>query len=462
MAWRNLLIGLFARTDSRPSPPGTRAASFRLLAGFSISSRFLEFSGASSLDGTHETLRIGGAAQQMQRLDHALVLVRGHHDDSARILARDVERRAAVAHLLHILRELFLRRSEYETWLMTTPRYCTHIRTNDESRADGRRRRESSRKRSLNGFFLSSFRGQLVGSRNVCCVTPGFRRTGELYASYLCALFSRSGVWSRWPGCPSSPRRLQDRPPGAGAKTRRRQPIPTSPAARQSPPTTNLAVKDALLGGEPGDDLSSASATTASATTASPSSISAARSRRLPRDGEGWLGLAASYDRLKRYVSPTAPTARRSPIFGPRPEVINNIGYSFLLRGDLRRARQKFAEAQRQDPENPTIANNIALVDEAAQAQEGPELRVSQVEHDHFAKTACTLFAIMPQPDHARLRPRKRISRFSPRVLRLPACFSLPPGESPVKHCRIIHQNAIARGLVRFPPIRQMQIDQCR
>ena len=54
--------------------------------------------------------------------------------------------------------------------------------------------------------------------------------------------------------------------------------------------------------------------------------------------------------------------------------MLNNIGYSFLLRGDLRRARAKFAEAQRKDPENPTIANNIALVDRGRAAQEGAEL----------------------------------------------------------------------------------------
>ena len=51
--------------------------------------------------------------------------------------------------------------------------------------------------------------------------------------------------------------------------------------------------------------------------------------------------------------------------------MINNIGYSYLLRGDLRRARIKFAEAQAKDPGNPTIANNIALVDEAARRRKG-------------------------------------------------------------------------------------------
>ena len=90
-----------------------------------------------------------------------------------------------------------------------------------------------------------------------------------------------------------------------------------------------------------------------------------------PRDGEAWLGLAASYDRLKRYDLADRAYSQALAIFGPRPEVINNIGYSYLLRGDLRRARQKFAEAQAKDPGNPTIANNIALIDEAARRRKG-------------------------------------------------------------------------------------------
>jgi Flp pilus assembly protein TadD len=90
-----------------------------------------------------------------------------------------------------------------------------------------------------------------------------------------------------------------------------------------------------------------------------------------PRDGEAWLGLAASYDRLKRYEFADRAYAQALAIFGPRPEVINNIGYSYLLRGDLRKARAKFAEAQSRDPGNPTIANNIALVDEAVRRRKG-------------------------------------------------------------------------------------------
>ena len=90
-----------------------------------------------------------------------------------------------------------------------------------------------------------------------------------------------------------------------------------------------------------------------------------------PRDLEGWVGLAASYDRLRRYDLADRAYKEALAIYGSRPEVLNNIGYSFLLRGDLRKARQKFAEAQAKDPENPTIANNIALVDAAVRRRKG-------------------------------------------------------------------------------------------
>lgn len=84
-----------------------------------------------------------------------------------------------------------------------------------------------------------------------------------------------------------------------------------------------------------------------------------------PTDGEAWLGLAAAYDRLKRYDQADRAYNEAVKIYGPRAEVINNIGYSYLLRGDLKRAKQKFNEALAKDPGNPTIANNLALVDDA-------------------------------------------------------------------------------------------------
>lgn len=133
----------------------------------------------------------------------------------------------------------------------------------------------------------------------------------------------------------------------------------------------DLTVKDALLGGDPADDLTLGKRHYREKNFGLAEQHFRRAVEKLPRDGEAWLGLAASYDRLRRYDLADRAYKEALAIFGPRPEVINNIGYSYLLRGDLRRARAKFAEAAAKDPENPTIANNIALVDEAARRKKG-------------------------------------------------------------------------------------------
>ncbi len=50
-------------------------------------------------------------------------------------------------------------------------------------------------------------------------------------------------------------------------------------------------------------------------------------------------------------------------IAGATPELLNNIGYSLMLRGDYRRARETLLQAQAQDPANPYIRNNLELLD---------------------------------------------------------------------------------------------------
>jgi len=142
----------------------------------------------------------------------------------------------------------------------------------------------------------------------------------------------------------------------------------STPVAVEANP---VAVHDELLGTDPGDDLVLGKRHYREKNYGLAEQHFRRATEKAPRDGEAWLGLAASYDRLKRYELADRAYSQALAIFGPRPEVINNIGYSYMLRGDLRRARQKFAEAQAKDPGNPTIANNIALVDEAVRRRKG-------------------------------------------------------------------------------------------
>jgi len=81
-----------------------------------------------------------------------------------------------------------------------------------------------------------------------------------------------------------------------------------------------------------------------------------------PRDVTAWVGLAASYDRLGRFD--LADRAYRAAIrlTGETVQLLNNEGYSYMLRGDLVRARRKFLKAYEREPNNPTVLNNLQLL----------------------------------------------------------------------------------------------------
>ena len=82
-----------------------------------------------------------------------------------------------------------------------------------------------------------------------------------------------------------------------------------------------------------------------------------------PRDLEAWLGLAASYDRLRRFELADRAYDQAVKIAGPTAEILNNRGYSYMLRGDAKRARETLLEAQVKDPGNTYIKNNLELLE---------------------------------------------------------------------------------------------------
>ena len=88
-----------------------------------------------------------------------------------------------------------------------------------------------------------------------------------------------------------------------------------------------------------------------------------------PREADAWLGLAASYDRLRRYDLADRAYNQLYGLVGRTPEILNNQGYSMMLRGDYAHARTILMEARAKDPNNPYIANNINLLEESVRTK---------------------------------------------------------------------------------------------
>jgi len=90
-----------------------------------------------------------------------------------------------------------------------------------------------------------------------------------------------------------------------------------------------------------------------------------------PKDAEAWVGLAASYDQLRRFELADRAYNQAIGIVGKTPEVLNNQGYSYILRGDYSRARTTLLQAKAKDPENPFIQNNLELLDKSRRDRKG-------------------------------------------------------------------------------------------
>ena len=85
-----------------------------------------------------------------------------------------------------------------------------------------------------------------------------------------------------------------------------------------------------------------------------------------PADLTAWIGLAASYDRLGRFDLADRAYAAAVKLGGNSPKLLNNEGYSYMLRGDLKQARTKFEAALKLDPTNQTTINNLTLLNSSS------------------------------------------------------------------------------------------------
>ena len=132
------------------------------------------------------------------------------------------------------------------------------------------------------------------------------------------------------------------------------------------PPPGDLqpdAVPKGLFGKDPNDDLSLGKKQFRAANFGLAERHFRRAVEQHPRDLESWVGLAASYDRLRRFDLADRAYEQAMKIAGPKAEILNNRGYSYMLRGDYRRARETLLQAQAQDPGNPYIKNNLELLE---------------------------------------------------------------------------------------------------
>ena len=84
-----------------------------------------------------------------------------------------------------------------------------------------------------------------------------------------------------------------------------------------------------------------------------------------PNDAGAWIGLAASYDRLRRFDLADRAYAGAIHLIGPTAEILNDQGFSYMLRGDYVRAHKKLQEAQAKDPSNPYVQANLRLLEDS-------------------------------------------------------------------------------------------------
>ena len=81
-----------------------------------------------------------------------------------------------------------------------------------------------------------------------------------------------------------------------------------------------------------------------------------------PSDAEAWLGLAATYDQLRRFDHAGRAYNSVVNLVGYTPTVLNNLGYHYHLQGNRKSALRTLERARQADPDNIYISNNLDLV----------------------------------------------------------------------------------------------------
>jgi Flp pilus assembly protein TadD len=130
-------------------------------------------------------------------------------------------------------------------------------------------------------------------------------------------------------------------------------PLPLGPSAAAAPQ---------LLGSDPNDDLNLGKKQYRANNFGLAERYFRRAAELHPRDAEAWLGLGACYDQLRRFDLADRAYREATRIVGPTVAILNDQGYSYLLRGDYKRARATLLQAQRKEPDNQYVANNLQLL----------------------------------------------------------------------------------------------------
>ncbi len=180
-------------------------------------------------------------------------------------------------------------------------------------------------------------------------------------------IVAATGVWLA--GCSTSngiTSLFESKTPGTDAFAAAPADGETATATSQPPPLgVQAEAEPGLYGGDPNDDLSLGKKQYRANNFGLAEKYFRRAAESHPRDAEAWLGLAASYDRLRRFDLADRAYKQAIGIVGPTAEILNNQGYSYMLRGDYKHAREKLAAAQRKDPHNKYVANNLHLLEES-------------------------------------------------------------------------------------------------
>ena len=187
-------------------------------------------------------------------------------------------------------------------------------------------------------------------------------RIGIARALFLAA----AGLWLA--GCSTSSNFsdiFNTKTPGAGASAAVPPEAEAETTGSVSSPGVSAAADPGLLGGDPNDSLSLGKKQYRANNFGLAEKYFRQAVELHPRDAEAWLGLAASYDRLRRFDLADRAYGQAIRIVGPTAEILNNQGYSYMLRGDYKHAREKLGEARRRDPGNKYVLNNIQLLQDS-------------------------------------------------------------------------------------------------